>query len=63
MRQAGGAAEAALCGALAAIQGTTAAWEPTMNQRKGPDPVCTRDAHFQREMPDHNRNPRGELQC
>lgn len=63
MRQAGGAGDAAICDALAAIQGKTAAWEPTMSQRKGPDPVCTRDARAQREMPDHNWNPRGDLRC
>jgi hypothetical protein len=63
MREAAGAWEPASCDALAAVQEKTAAWEPTMTRRKGPDPVCRRDPRAQREMPDHNWNPRGELRC
>jgi hypothetical protein len=63
MRQAEGAGDAAICDALAAIRETTAAWEPTMSRTKGPDPVCTRNTRAQREMPDHNWNPPGDLRC
>jgi len=62
MRPAGGR-HAAICDALAAIHDQTPACEPTMSQTKGPDPVCTRDARAQREMPDYNWNPRGDLRC
>jgi hypothetical protein len=63
MREAAGGREPATCDASAAVQENTAAWEPTMSRRKGSDSVCRRDPRAQREMPDHNWNPRGDLQC